>query len=133
MAQSYLVSTKICMTKDVGTHGNLFGGNMLAWMDEAAAAFARKYTGEKHLVTIRLSEVIFKVPVKVGELVEFCAMDPKIGRTSITFDLEGKVRSNVVFRTTCTFVALDEDGKPKEIQKHDHDEWGSIIIDSVKL
>ena len=35
-----LISTHFVKTQDVGYHGNLFGGVMLAWLDEAAAAFA---------------------------------------------------------------------------------------------
>ena len=35
-----LISTHICKTKDVGNHGNLFGGVMLSWLDEAGAALA---------------------------------------------------------------------------------------------
>ena len=37
-----LISTRICMSKDVGVHGNLFGGIMLSWIDEAAGAEALK-------------------------------------------------------------------------------------------
>ena len=35
-----LISTHFVKTQDVGYHGNLFGGVMLAWLDEAAAAYA---------------------------------------------------------------------------------------------
>ena len=34
-----LISTHVCKVSDVGFHGNLFGGQMLAWLDEAAAAY----------------------------------------------------------------------------------------------
>ena len=115
MGNGQLVAQKICMTKDIGVNGNLFGGNMMAWMDEAAAIFAGNYTGERRLVTLKYAEILFQRPVRVGDLVEFYAHDPRLGRTSVTFDLEGVVTGEVVFRTTCTFVALDEDGRPKPI------------------
>ena len=35
-----LISSHVCMTKDVGFHGNLFGGLMLSWLDEAGATLA---------------------------------------------------------------------------------------------
>ena len=35
-----LVTTKICMALDLGVHGNLFGGSMMSFLDEAAAAYA---------------------------------------------------------------------------------------------
>ncbi|HEB83786.1 MAG TPA: hypothetical protein ENI92_02165 [Bacteroidetes bacterium] len=115
MSEEFRITSKICMTKDVGTHGNLFGGNMLAWMDEAAAVFARTRTGEPHLVTLRFSEILFKRPVKVGEMITFYACEPVVGRSSITFDLVGKVKEDVVFRTTCTFVNVDAEGRAKPI------------------
>lgn len=115
--QRYPITSKMCMTKDVGTHGNLFGGIMMGWMDEAGAIFARKYTDEQHVVTVKFSEIVFKNPVKVGQIVNFYACEPKLGRTSITFDLMGRVGEKVVIRTTCTFVALHEDGTPKEIAR----------------
>lgn len=92
-------------------------GNLLAWIDEAGAIFARHFTGEPHVVTVRLSEFIFKNPVKVGEIIEFFAVNPTLGKTSITFDLEGIVDQTTVAKTTCTFVALQENGRPKEVKK----------------
>ena len=35
-----LINKKICMGKDIGIHGNMFGGILMAWIDEAAASFA---------------------------------------------------------------------------------------------
>ena len=109
------VSAFICMTKDIGTGGNLFGGVMLAWMDEAAAIYASSTTGMR-MVTLKYSEIVFRRPVRVGDLVEFYAGNPRVGRTSFTFDLEGRVRNEVVFHTSAIFVAIDEDGRPMPIQ-----------------
>ncbi|MDP8205181.1 MAG: hotdog domain-containing protein [Candidatus Electryonea clarkiae] len=111
------VTSKMCMTRDVGTHGNLFGGNMLGWMDEAAAIYARKQTGANHVVTVKFTEVIFKYVVKVGEIVEFSVSNSRIGNTSITFDLEGYVGETMVVRTEATFVAVDEQGRPTVIRR----------------
>lgn len=105
------VSAYICMTKDIGTGGNLFGGVMLAWMDEAAAIYAAGKI-QQRMVTLKYTEIVFRVPVRVGDLVEFHAGNERYGRTSFTFDLEGRVRGNVVFHTTGTFVAVDEQGNP---------------------
>lgn len=116
MEKRYPITAQMCMTKDVGTHGNLFGGIMMGWMDEAGAIFARRYTDEHHVVTVKFSEILFKHPVKVGQIVQFYACNPKLGRTSITFDLAGDVNKQTVIRTTCTFVALNERGEPKTVQ-----------------
>lgn len=111
MALDERVSAYICMTKDIGTGGNLFGGVMLAWMDEAAAIYAAGKI-RKRMVTLKYTEILFKRPVRVGDLVEFHAGNDRYGRTSFTFDLEGRVHGHVVFHTTGTFVAVDEEGRP---------------------
>jgi acyl-CoA thioesterase YciA len=117
MEKRYPVTSQMCMTRDVGTHGNLFGGIMMAWMDEAGAIFARKFTGQRHVVTLKVSELVFKNPVKVGQIVDFVACEPRLGRTSLTFDLLGEVDGTQVIRTTFTFVALDEENRPVVVER----------------
>jgi acyl-CoA thioesterase YciA len=111
------VSSKLCLVKDVGLNGNLFGGNMLAWMDEIAAIYAMKVTNEKSLVTLRFGEIQFKRPVKVNDTVDFlCELkEAGKGNTSVTFEIWGAVGNLVVFKTECTFVALDDEGNKKKI------------------
>lgn len=109
------VTSKICMTKDVGINGNLFGGNMLAWMDEAAAIFAQQVTGVKNIVSVRFAEIVFKKPVREGNVVEFYCENIKQGHTSITFDILAVVGDGEVFRTECTFVAVDDQGRKTPI------------------
>lgn len=109
------VTSKICMTKDVGTNGNLFGGNMLAWMDEAAAIFAQQITGEK-VVSVRFAEIIFKKPVREDDIIEFFCEKIKQGYTSVAFDIFAVVKHEEVFRTECTFVAVDDNGRKIPIE-----------------
>jgi acyl-CoA thioesterase YciA len=112
-----LISSKMCMSKDIGMNENLFGGNMLMWMDEIAAIYAHRTTGEPRMVTLRFGETIFKRPVKKGDVVDFYCGNHKIGNTSINFDIVGKIGKDDVFTTSCTFVAIDENGNKKEINK----------------
>jgi acyl-CoA thioesterase YciA len=110
-----LVSSKLCLVKDVGRNGNLFGGNMMAWMDEVAAIYAMKTTNESQLATLRFGEILFKHPVKVNDIVDFyCELTHK-GYTSITFDITAMVGNITVFHTDCTFVAVDDNGNKKSI------------------
>lgn len=111
------VTSKICMTKDIGVEGNLFGGNMLAWMDEAAAIYARTITGEPRIVTKQFGEIVFLRPVKVGDMVVFHCDSEEFGKTSVKFYISAIVNDLVVFNTTAVFVAIDENGKKKEIFK----------------
>ena len=61
-----LITSKIAMAKDLGMHGNLFGGNMLSWIDEAAATLASRIVQTASLVTLKMEEVVLKKPLKQG-------------------------------------------------------------------
>ena len=112
------ITSKICLTRDVGLRRTLFGGNMMAWLDEAASIFAHGYTNEELMVTLKFGELHFVHPVYEGHIVNFFASNPKEGRTSISFDLEGVTDKDVlVVKTSVVFVAVDEHNKPKPISK----------------
>lgn len=111
------ITSKMCMVQNLGTHGNLFGGNMLAWMDEAAAIYAMKVTGEHQVVSLKFSEIIFKRPVKENDVVEYFCDEAKIGNSSVTFNLFAEVRGEEIFKTQCVFVVVDDEGNSKRIDK----------------
>ena len=118
MMSPELISTQVCKTKDVGVHGNLFGGDLLAWLDESGAAFAAQCIDSPRLVTVRLSEVIFKKPVRPGHIIKIYGAVQRIGECSITVSLEARRHSpyNGTQRTVCvteiTYVRIDGDGEP---------------------
>lgn len=109
------VGSRICMQKDLGLNGNLFGGNMLAWADEMAAIFARKATGERYLVTFKFGEILFRYPVREGDLVDFYCHTRESRHSSISFDISAEIGDKMVFSTNCIFVAVDKDGNKKNI------------------
>jgi acyl-CoA thioesterase YciA len=116
-----LLSKKIVMAKDIGIHGNLFGGILLAWLDEAAASLATEYCRTPNMVTLRIGELVFKKPLKAGHHLRIYGEITKVGRTSISIYLEAK-RYNlysgdevVVCDTNSTFVRVDDDGTPTPI------------------
>lgn len=111
------VTSKLCKTLDVGLRRTLFGGNMMAWMDEAASIFAHKYTGEELMVTLKFGEIRFVRPVKEGHIVDFFVDNVKVGRTSISFEIEGWTDDNLVVKTSVVFVSVDEHMRPKVIAK----------------
>jgi acyl-CoA thioesterase YciA len=111
------ITSKVCLVQNLGTNGNLFGGNMLAWMDEAAAIYAMQVTGEPHVVSLKFAEIIFKKPVKEKDIIEYYCDNSQIGNTSISFDIIAEVRGVKIFSTECLFVVTDENGQPKTITK----------------
>ena len=111
-----LVTTKICMALDLGVHGNLFGGSMMSFLDEAAAAYACQICDSAKMVTMKIEEVVFQSPVKVGNLIKIYAKVNKFGNTSLTIDLEARKHNvhtgiqSLVCSTKMVFVKLDEEG-----------------------
>lgn len=109
------ITTHICKTLDLGVSGNLFGGQLMYWLDEAASVYAIWATGEKRVVTRRISEASFKKPIHEGELIVFNCVEPRKGKTSFSFKVLVVVGSEIRFQAECTFVAVDEEGRKKEI------------------
>jgi acyl-CoA thioesterase YciA len=119
---SELIATHMCKESNVGYHGNLFGGTMLAWLDEAGAVFTAQVCGTPRVVTKCISEVIFKKPVRPGQIIKIYGDVVKIGTSSITIKLSARRHSvvNGSQRAVCdvemTFVRIDGDGEPVPIQ-----------------
>ncbi len=126
-----LINKKICMGKDIGIHGNVFGGLLMAWIDEAAAAFATEYCCTPNMVTLRVGELLFKKPLKAGNHIRIYGDVAHLGNTSIALKIEARkynvysTEETVVCTTSITFVRIDDDGMPTPIGesvKRRHDE-----------
>lgn len=109
------------MARDIGIHGNLFGGTLMAWLDESAAAFATEFCFTPNMVTVRVGELVFKKPLKAGHHLRIYGEVAALGTTSITLNLEARKYSlysgeeAVVCTTSITFVRIDDDGSPTAI------------------
>ncbi len=111
------------LPKDTNALGSIFGGVILSYIDLAAGVEARKRT-TKRFVTKAMREVVFVAPVFVGDLVTFYTRTVRIGRTSITVDVEVEVerlgpggdRQKVkVTEAEVVFVAIDDHGRPTPV------------------
>ncbi len=112
----------VLMTPDKANFtGNVHGGEMLKMLDEVAFACASRYSGN-YCVTLAVDQVVFKQPVRVGELVTFFAKVNFTGRTSMEVGI--KVIAEDIKSRTCrhtnscyfTMIAMDEAGKPTPVQ-----------------
>jgi len=72
------------MPRDTNSHGTVFGGIILSYIDIAGGVEAVKHTRHNRFVTVAMKEVIFYEPVFIGDLVSFYAETVKVGNTSIT-------------------------------------------------
>ena len=110
----------LAMPADTNPAGDIFGGWLLAQMDLAAgtAAYAR---AKGRVATIAVDAMTFHKPVFVGDLVSCYAEVLKVGRTSITMQVEvwaRRARTGEEVKVTegrFTCVAIDEDRKPRMV------------------
>lgn len=93
MSEPYVAIQVVMMPKDTSPNGTIFGGVILSYIDQAGAIGAIREIvragGEvPRIVTVALNRVEFKEPVLVGDVVRFSTRLIKIGRTSITMDVQ---------------------------------------------
>ena len=111
-----LLNTHPVKKSDLGFHGNLFGGKLLAWLDASAAGYAAQFCDTPRMVTVSIDECIFKRPAKEGQLIKIYGAVGKIGTTSIKLKLEARShnvyngKQNIILSTYITFVRIDEQG-----------------------
>lgn len=97
--------------------GHVHGGVLLKLLDQVAYACAARYC-KRYVVTVSLDQVIFKEPIKVGELVTFKANVNYVGRTSMEIGIkvvaENLTTKEARHTNSCyfTMVALGDDGLP---------------------
>lgn len=110
----------IAMPADTNPRGDIFGGWILSQMDLAGGTHAL-FVAQGRVATVALTGMKFHQPVSVGDQVScYCATE-RIGRTSITVRVETWVRrgrrsaEEQVTEGLFTFVAIDEDGRPRPI------------------
>ena len=107
---------------DTNLHGNIHGGVIMRIADNAGGATAARHSGGR-AVTAAMDEMAFLQPVHVGDILRTMAQVNWAGRTSMEIgvrveterwnDATGKPLH--VASAYLVFVAIDEDGRPREI------------------
>lgn len=113
----------VAMPGDVNALGSVFGGWIMAQVDIAASIPAIRHAKGK-VATRAVNSFEFREPLFVGDVVSFYADLVRIGKTSLTVDVEvyaerlrqGAHQSIKVTQAQLTFVALDEQGRPRSIE-----------------
>jgi acyl-CoA thioesterase YciA len=116
-----LVLKVIPMPADCNANGDIFGGWVMAQVDLAGSVLpARRAQGR--MATVAVNEFIFKQPVRIGDLLSFYSEITRVGRTSITVSVEvyaERMRSQGAYtkvtEAQLTYVAIDENGKPRAL------------------
>ena len=119
-----LVLKVIPMPADSNANGDIFGGWVMAQVDLAGSVLPARYI-KGRMATVAVNEFIFKQPVRVGDILSFFSHVTRIGRTSITVEVEvyaerfsdqGKYLK--VTEARLTYVAIDADGRPRPVPVH---------------
>jgi acyl-CoA thioesterase YciA len=119
-----LITTYICKKGDIGVHDNMFGGTLMSLIDDAAASYAAQICDTPRIVTIKIDELVFKRPVKVGSLIKIYGKVIEFGRTSVSLYIEVRKHNvytgeqDVVTHTNIKFVKIDDDGNSVPIQDY---------------
>ena len=105
----------LMMPRDTNHQGTVFGGIILAHVDQAGYIEARRH-GLHRWVTASVDRVDFKAPVHVGEVVEFKTRTIRLGRTSVAVQVivDAERLDGAWARVTeaqLTMVAVDPDGR----------------------
>ena len=116
-----LITRRLCLVKDTGHAGVLWGGNVMAWVDEAGAIYAGRKTRNAYLVTKAFTGIDFKHQVRPGDAIDFWGKVARWGVTSLTIELrvlawrpESSARREVL-DVKGVFVAIDPQGRKETV------------------
>lgn len=111
----------VAMPTDCNITGDVFGGWVMAQVDIAGSipAICR---ARGRVATVSVNSFVFKQPIFMGDVVSFYADIVKVGRTSMTINVEVYAQRNPIKPTcvkvteaTLTYVAVGDDRKPREV------------------
>ena len=115
------------MPRDANAAGDIFGGWIMSQVDIAGSVIAHQRAGGR-VVTVAVNSFEFHQPVFVGDLISCYADVTRVGRTSLTVNVEvyaerGRVETPIkVTQATLTYVAVDDNRKPRPVDAPSVDE-----------
>ena len=101
--------------EDLNPNGTLFGGRLLAWIDEEVALYTVVQLDNNSIVTKYMSEIDFKSSASQGDIVEIGIGVISFGNTSLTLECEVRnmmTRETIITINKIIMVNLNKDGQP---------------------
>ena len=109
------------MPSDANYTGDIFGGWIMSQVDIAGSIPAIELARGR-VATVAVNSFVFKQPVMIGDVVSFYASVVRVGRTSITVDVEVYAQRNPtdiicvkVTEASLVYVAVGEDRRPRAL------------------
>jgi acyl-CoA hydrolase len=119
-SESLSITTKVVLPNDTNTLGNLFGGQLLAWMDVIASVSAHRHS-KRVVVTASVNNVAFQKPINHASIVTLEAKVSRAFNSSMEVFVDVFVEDHITgMREKCneaiyTFVAVDQNGGPIQV------------------
>jgi acyl-CoA thioesterase YciA len=119
-ANGELTLRTLAMPADANAAGDIFGGWVMAQMDLSAGIRAAEIAHGR-VVTVAVKEMVFQMPVKIGDTLCIYTSLERIGRSSITLIIEAWAQRYLtpvmekVTAATFVMVALDKEGRPTTV------------------
>ncbi|KQQ40963.1 acyl-CoA thioesterase [Methylobacterium sp. Leaf125] len=111
----------IAMPADTNANGDIFGGWVMSQMDQAGGIAAVERS-QGRAVTVAVNAMTFIRPVRVGDVLCVYTRIDRVGRSSMKIEVEAWARRfrtqfrEQVTEATFTFVAIDDEGRPRTIE-----------------
>lgn len=121
MSQSATTMSKLMTPDEANVYGNVHGGAILKYIDEAAAVAAWRHARVPKVVTVSLERMDFREPVYIGDILVIKSTVRHVGRTSmlvgVRVEAENPTTGEIRHTASCymTFVALDRNNKPIQV------------------
>jgi acyl-CoA hydrolase len=110
---------RLVLPGDLNQYGFLFGGRLLAWVDEASWIAASLDFPHCQFVTVGMDRVEFRHSVRDGTILGITCGKRHEGNTSVSYDVvvvDEKAGSRPIFSTRVTFVSVDDAGNKRPIR-----------------
>lgn len=129
-----LILRTLAMPSDTNANGDIFGGWIMSQMDMGGAILAKELA-KGRVVTVSVDKMSFLLPVAVGDVVCCYGKCTKVGRTSIQIKVEVWIKKvydgmrdrHCVTEAEFTFVAVDNNGRPRVIPREDNPELDQAL------
>ena len=137
-----LILRTLAMPSDTNANGDIFGGWIMSQMDLGGAILAKELA-KGRVVTVTVDKMIFHLPISVGDVVCCYGTLVRVGRTSMQVKVEVFIKqvyegNRERFRVTealFTYVAIDKNGRPREIPRENNHELDEAlaILETLNL
>lgn len=129
-SSEFEVATRhLVMERDLNAFGHLFGGAMLAWLDEGSALYLQEKIGYRNFVTASMNDVTFQAPGQRGDAVAILCRILRTGRSSVAVQVKavsrdaGQGSDREIITCEITYVCLKDDRPYPYFQSEEYRRW----------